>query len=508
MLKDPLYKLVFKLTLLTAAIIVACRFFHVYAFASFAVIGAFYALRGNIGISLLTFVLLPFLSQLNPLIMPKFPHLSLASRLATLGIVGALMIGGAKRVGNEKLPLGYCFFYLVIALISSIQGYFPLISYLKIINFSAFILGIYVGTQNIDQCKDSLFFTRAGFLAISCVTVWGSLATLPFPSVAYFTSVRYTIVEEGIEAADEILSSGQGFDFFTGITAHSQYLGPLLACLGGWVACDMLFVEKRIRILHVLLLVPIPIMIAMTRSRAGIFAFCVLIALLLFYCIPRISIPEKQRHWVKALLLSFVMLVIAVAIAAEVQRGSISRLLRKTTDTSEDSRTLLEALTASRQGKIAECLHDFHTNPLWGTGFQVAADHRLLYLRGKLSLFSAPIEKGLLPMMVLGETGIIGMSAFLIFLFLFYHDATSKNYTATITLFTVLLGTNMAEATFFSPSGGGGIFWLFTVGGGFIIDMCLKTANAELPADTAKGTAPLNPFRRSRIPLGPLPQRK
>lgn len=499
MLKDPLYKLVFKLLLLIAGTIVACRFFQMYIFLAVAVIGLFYALRGFAGISLFVFAFLPFFTLVNPVILPKFPHFAMVSRLTTLSIVGALILGGTKRKGQEKLPLGYVFIYLVIALISSFQGYFPLISYFKIINFSAFILGIYVGTQNIDQRPEDIFFIRAGFLAIACVLIWGSLATLPFPSIAYFTSVRSVISSEGLDAAEDVLASAEGTGLFTGITVHSQFLGPALACLGGWIACDMLFVERRIRLLHALLLAPTPIMIAMTRSRIGILTFCMLIVFLMFFCLPRINIPSKHRHWINSLLISFVFVFIAVAIVAEVKRGSITRLARKTGDVSEDNRTLIQAITGSRQGIIADCLHDFHQNPLWGMGFQVTEDHRRRYQQGTISLFSASIEKGLLPLMVLGETGIIGSVAFLVFLFMFFHDASQKCYTATITLFLTLLVTNMAEATFFSPGGGGGFLWMVTVCGGFLIDMSLKTAKQNPSA--AIGVAPLNPYRRTRITL-------
>ena len=501
MLKDPLYKLVFKLSLLIVGTIVACRFLKIYVSVAVAVVGVFYALRGNVGISLFVFAFLPFFTLLNPLVLPKFPHCAMVSRLAMLSVVGALILGGTRRKGQEKLPLGYVFIYLVIALISSFQGYFPLISYFKIINFSAFILGIYVGTQNIDQNPEDVFTVRAGFLAIACLLVWGSLATLPFPTVAYFTSVRSAILADGLDAAEEALASAEGAGLFTGITAHSQFLGPALACLGGWIACDMLFVEKRIRLLHALLLAPIPFMIAMTRSRIGILTFCMLIVFLATYCMPRINILRKYRHWINSLLLSFVVVFISIAVVAEVQRGSISRLVRKTKDVSEDDRTLMQALTGSRQGKIAECLNDFRTNPLWGMGFQVIEDHRKNYQQGKITLFSASIEKGILPIMVLGETGIIGSVAFVLFLFMFFHDASLKGYTATITLFLALLVTNMAEATFFSPSGGGGFLWMVTVCGGFLIDMSLKTAK---PVESAAlGQAPLNPHRRTRIPIIP-----
>ena len=503
MLKDPLNNLVFKLTVLLVVVIAICRVSNGYGIIGVAVIGAFYALRGNAGASLLAYAILPFFTLLNPLVLPKAPFFPIVSRLTSLGIVIALILGGAKRKGSERLPLGYVFIYMVIALISSFQGYFPLISYFKILNFSAFMMGIYVGTKNIDQNKEDIFFVRAGFLAIAAILVWGSLATLPFPSIAYFTSVKGIIQSAGVEAAEEILAEAEGTGLFTGITTHSQFLGPCLALFGGWVACDMLFVERRLRLLHLIILIPIPLMIAMTRARVGILTFCMLILLIFIYCLPRVDLPARERHRVSVLLLTFVFVFVVVAIVAEVKRGSISRLIRKTNDISEDSRTLFEAFTNSRKGKIADCMQDFHSNPLWGMGFQVTKNHRTLYQLGRISLFSASLEKGILPLMVLGETGIIGAAAFLIFLFMFYHDATQKGYTATITLFSALVVSNMAEATFFSPGGGGGVFWLVTVCGGYLIDMSIKNAHTTQNPPAAIGQAPLNPYRRTRIPLKP-----
>jgi hypothetical protein len=507
MFDDPLYKRVFHITALVVAIMLLCRFTNGYAIIAVAIIGAFYALRGNAGVSLFFYILLPTIALITPLILPRPPMVAIVSRLTSLAIVAALILGGAKRKGSEQLPLGYIFPYLVIALISSFQGYFPLISYFKILNFTAFILGLFIGTRNINQNKKDIDFMRAAFLSIAIVVVWGSLATLPFPAIAYFTSARSTIMAEGLEAAEVFLAEREGTGLFSGITAQSQFLGPCLVCLGGWVACDMLFVERRLRLLHLLLLAPSPIMIAMTRSRIGILTFFLLIAMLTTYCLPRIQIQERDRKHIRTMLFSFIVILVLILIVAESRRGTISRLLRKTNDLAEDQRTLIEALTSSRQGKLHECIHDFRMNPLWGMGFQVIADHPRRYQQGDISLFSAPIEKGILPIMVLGETGILGTIAFLFFLLLFYKDAAIRGYTATLTLFSVLLGTNMAEATFFSPSGGGGIFWMFTVCGGFLIDMSLKTENAGPPPDTVKGTAPLNPYRRSRISLGPIPKR-
>ena len=75
--------------------------------------------------------------------------------------------------------------------------------------------------------------------------------------------------------------------------------------------------------------------------------------------------------------------------------------------------------------------------------------------------------------MVLGETGILGAICFLFFLLSFYYTCSQRRYFVTITMFTVFLVTNMGEATFFSPGGGGGISWMICVVGGFTIDTLL-----------------------------------
>ena len=147
-------------------------------------------------------------------------------------------------------------------------------------------------------------------------------------------------------------------------------------------------------------------------------------------------------------------------------------------------------ITGSRQGKIAECLSDFHQNILFGKGFQVDRTTKSRFESGQVSIFSASIEKGLLPLMVLGETGIFGAIAFVIFLAVFFITCHQRHYTATLTLFCVYLSTNLAEATFFAPAGGGGVQWILMVVGGFVIDM---NREAERLAETAVDTSQASP---------------
>ena len=137
-------------------------------------------------------------------------------------------------------------------------------------------------------------------------------------------------------------------------------------------------------------------------------------------------------------------------------------------------RSLSEAVTSSRQGLIDESMYDFRRNPMLGSGFQVAEYTAEQVARsGSGLVISAPIEKGVLPVMVLGETGVIGAVVFAIFLISFYTTSCSRRLYVTAALFTVLLATNMGEATFFSPGGGGGVLWTISIIGGYCIDMQL-----------------------------------
>jgi hypothetical protein len=83
--------------------------------------------------------------------------------------------------------------------------------------------------------------------------------------------------------------------------------------------------------------------------------------------------------------------------------------------------------------------------------------------------------------MVLGESGLVGASLFILFLVVFFSTCHQKRYTATATLFIVFLTTNLAEATFFSPAGGGGVYWSLMVVGGFTIDMAVIAGRLPAP---------------------------
>ena len=489
---------VFHQVLLIVGIVLLSRFTKNWTVAGLAVYGILSALKQRPGPTLIVYLLLAFLPMVSPILMPRFQHFSIIARLSTLAMTCALILTSDNRDGHQRIPLGTLYPFLLMASLSSMEGYCPIISYLKIVNFFIFITGIYFGTKNIHRCPEAISEIRCTFFAIIVFLVYGSIATLPFPSVAYFTSLRSIIIEYGFDYADEYYAGATGMNrLLTGVTVHSQFLGPTVACCFAWLLCDMLIVEHRFTTLHLFLLIPIPLIAYMTRSRLAFLVLASSMAFIMFYCIPNAVVLSKVRSRFSSVMLVLTFILILFGVCAEVHNGLMSRWLRKTNDVASDDRTLSAAVTGSRQGKITECLEDFHQNTLFGKGFQVDRTTKGRFEAGQVTIFSASIEKGLLPLMVLGETGILGTLGFVIFLLVFYVTCHECHYTATLTLFSVFLTTNLAEATFFSPAGSGGVLWILMVVGGFVIDM---NREAERLTETAVGTS----MQTSPPPLQPM----
>lgn len=504
MFKDSIYYQVGCKILLICGVVFASRITSNWAITAVAAYGIFCALNRKTAPTVIVFLLLAFLPMVNPALMPRYAHFSMIARLSSLAMTAALIITGDGRQGRNQIPLGILYFYLIVAVISSIEGYCPVISYLKVLNFFVFITGIYVGTKNLDRCPNDIRQIRYTFLALAFIIEYGSLITLFWPSVAYFTSLRSVIAELGLEVAEEVFQENEGMTaLFTGVTVHSQFLGPMLACCLGWILCDMSASLRSVTPLHVALLIPIPVLAYMTRSRLALVVIVAAVFVVMFYTIPQSYLSPKIRSRFSSIMFTGVMLFCVYGIVMEVSNGAISRWLRKTNDVASDARNTVEAFTSSRQGLIELNVEDFRKNAIWGSGFQVDSTTKEKFENGQVNVFSASIEKGLLPLMILGETGIVGAIVFFLFLVSFYVTCHSRHLIATSSLFTVYLATNMAEATFFAPSGGGGVEWIVLVVGGFVIDMnSLVDKKSDDAKDVMSSTS--QPICIS-VPLDPVP---
>lgn len=489
MITNPFYKQVAKSLVLLLVSIALTRFSQGFWLGVMTLCGIMWALHGKAGKALSMYFMIICMVELNPFIMPMAKFFSILVRFGPLLIGLALMLKGVSLKGQSRVPLGLLTVFLIFAAFSSIHGWAPMVSYLKIFNFLVFLLGFWFGVHTLSFDRDGVSYLRATFFAYSIFLILGSALILPFPGISTLSGFELAMREGNIEAANLAMMTAEGTAaLFCGVTRQSQAFATLGGTMLAWLMADMLFIEQRFAKFHLLLLSVGVILTYLSRSRVGLFAIMVGTLVVAMYLPNKIGLQPSIMRRLKAGVSLILSITVIVGIASEIMNDSISGWLRKVNDVEEDNRSLSEAVTASRQGLIDESMRDFRRNPMFGSGFQVAeytADQ--VARSGSGLILSAPIEKGVLPVMVLGETGVMGSILFVAFLFSFYNASSRRRLYVTAAMFTVLLATNMGEATFFSPGGGGGVIWTICIIGGYCIDMSLAKDRRPLGHLSVRG---------------------
>lgn len=470
------FGLFLKILMLFVVSIVGSRLTGGYFMAGVVFLILWAAMTRKNGWALLGYVFLPVSFFLNPSVIGAGGWAPLIARVGIMALPFAFAIQGLRIRSCMKVPVGAITGYMICAFISSSFGWFPMISYFKMINFILFIVGLKVGVQNLNGQGEEICLVRHGFLAIAFFIIVGSLLSYPFPDIGYSMEIAnarlWGAVGTDVEIGKNLVERG-GRILFSGLLNHSQVLAPMTTMLAMWVILDLLFVMRGWSWIHGIILVFSPALLFMTRSRTGLFSLLIGLSFIVGYAMPRYHLPIMVKRRVKGLLLSAGLFLFVAAIIGEINSGMISRWVLKT-DEIESVNVTMDEVVASRMGLVESNMRDFKLNPYIGKGFQTIENHKYAYQQGKISILSAPIEKGVLPTMILGECGVVGAIMFFVFLFIFYGFFSKRGYFVTIVLFTTFLATNMGEASFFSPGGPGGLYWLIAIAGGMCIDQTAR----------------------------------
>lgn len=436
--------------------------------------GAQFAAKKKAGWAVACGLMIPFLTNLtNQLVSHSggFGMLNKVCIFAMLLILMPLATGGERW--KKTMPFMMLYVYLAIAAVSSAHGWCPVVSYLKIVLFGSFLLCCSVMASAMQRSDLDLIQVRAIFLVVAVVFICGSAVTLFLPGIGYSMYQNLSVTGDLKDV---------GMLLFSGVAFHSQALAPIVACVNAWVLCDMLFVQRRLTRLHMVMLGLALVLLYKTHSRTGFVAYSISSAIILLVAMPKAKIPFWLKRRMTSLSYGLAALLLVVGLIVEVRDHKVTAWLRKVDEAAveTDERGLMEAVTASRKGSNEMNLRDFNQNRILGMGFQTMEWHAAAYRAGQLSIWSAPIEKGVMPLMILGETGIVGAVVFVLFLFHFYGTCFAKRYTALMSTFTAVLASNIGEATFFSTTATGGIILMTSLVGGFCIDL-IAERRMEVP---------------------------
>lgn len=476
-MSSKLEKDVLNFLILLMITIAGCKLTNGWLAWLMAGIGCLACMSGKLKVAITCFTFLPMLIFFAPPLVSG-SQLGPAVRIGQIAILFSMLISPSVRNRKDYIPLGWLFAYSGVALISSMDGWMPLISYLKILNFALFVSGVQLLARMMQDSEESLYQLRVVLLGLSVFIIIGSVFAYFVPSVGYSMEISKA-AQWGVYTTGEEVAAREGTKMFNGVLNHSQALANNVPLWFAWTLCDMLLIERRMSRMHMAIVIFAPILMYMSRSRTALVVFAVSMTMISFYCVPMSQIPLVAKRRIKGIVSLIGVAVVVAAIVGQVRNDMLSKWIRKCDDMSSDNKSLGEAFTSSRMGLVEYNLHDFKLNPILGKGFQVMDWHAAAYQSGQISVLSAPIEKGVLPLMVLGETGVVGAIVFVLFLISFYTTCVKKKYRVLLCLFTAVMASNMSEASFFSP-GGATAQWTAAIIGGFDLDLIMKRSNERL----------------------------
>lgn len=423
------------------------------------------------------------LTMTNANIAPKDQIFSFANRglYALVGGVMVLQMVGQRASIYFAPMLGILGYIAYMALVSAF-GWVPIISYLKLTLFIIVFFALYsVGNACAARYTVSPEKLRSVFLSFAVFLILGSVALIPFPAISTLNAYRF-FLEHGHAPEGSL---------FTGMTIHSQALGPIVSIFSTFLLADMLFSLKRADKLYLLLLLCCPILLYKTGSRTamGTYVAGTLFVAFLFMQARGVGTQWKNKA-LSALTLLGMIGGIAFMATPQLRQSAVNFIYKvRVGDVAEEHQTF-DTMISSRQGLIDTAIESFKESPFIGNGFQVTKQLKNQERSSWKHYLTAPIEKGVWVTAVLEEGGIFGMILFVIFLLTTFGKLLARHAVVGASIFFVMVISNLGEFTFFSMSGMGGIFWAMTFMG-LAVD-----AHRQRQSWAAPPPAPIQPITR------------
>jgi len=406
--------------------------------------------QNKTGKLLLYLVLMMIATIGNGNLMPKGVVFGVSQKALMITIAGMLTI---QLAGHKHSPLLTPFLgiipYVILMALSSLQGWNPIISYLKLLLFVSCYFAFYsVANKAIVDRRIGVSEVRSVGLCMSIVLIFGSVVLIPFPAISQINMLQY----------EQMLLQGQHVtSLFCGMTFHSQALGPIVSTIFVFILCDVLFSLRKANVFYLALLLCCPFLIYKTSSRTAMGTLLAGAFFVLYHFIKTRHIGSRWKGKVVSFALLMAIIGACALLFSSSGRTGLARYVLKKDDVETLEGHTTEDVISSRQGLMDEAMINFKKKPMIGNGFQVSEE--FIGVNDFRSMLSAPIEKGVWVTAVLEEGGVFGLLLFAGFgIFAIFKLSRMHAYTAASILFTIFV-LNLGEFTAFSMSGTGGFYW-------------------------------------------------
>lgn len=334
-----------------------------------------------------------------------------------------------------------------------------------------------------------------GTLLLGCLIVLHSLFVSPMRDVSVLKAISWTIAAAtilsawtGVSPSERerltrhifgglafllvvslpLLGSGLGYlrndSGFQGVLAHPQAFGPTMALLGTWCGAQLLSSKTPSWGAAILFGATLVLVVLSEARTAGV-------SMLLGLSLASLLVPLLARRSIRSLLpglrsprfhMILALSFFGVLVAGSVLSGRIGQYLYK----KSESTSVAGAYDASRGSLIAQMYSNISEQPWSGIGFGIASypEDMIVERDPMLGLpTGAAIEKGVLPVAVLEEIGVLGLIAVIGWLWMLVVRAARGGGITALGVFFVVLLMNMGESVLFSP-GGMGLLSLILIG--------------------------------------------
>jgi hypothetical protein len=246
--------------------------------------------------------------------------------------------------------------------------------------------------------------------------------------------------------------NGMGFQ---GVMVHPQNFGPSVAVLAVLLIAGGV-TNRRITLWSVVLLAACVVSVYVSKARIGAVALAGGLVLgvgseLLRRLVVRIRLGDGMRYG--RVLVATAGLGLTLMVGGPWIIPRISDFI----DKGSRSESFVEAALRSRGHKLEQMLETIREHPTVGVGFGVNPSTDYFGI-ARDPVFGLPVmatvEKGVMPVAVIEETGIIGAIFTYPWLLVLLIRASARGVVAGSVCWSVLI-TNVAEACLFSPGGQG-----------------------------------------------------
>ncbi len=395
---------------------------------------AIYALMGRSAVVQALFTSW-FITMLSPAIAPE----SSADAIGRYAVIAAAVLSillrlnllrgklVIKRHTAATLVLG-----VFLVLHASIFSSLPEVSILKSVSFIIVfvaLLSAWSGLNYMERRNTEIF-------------VFGGMVLIVLFSVPFLMNdIGY-------------LRNGTGFQ---GVLNHPQAFGPLAAILGAWLGGRFLRL-KEFPLWQTFLLVICLVFVVESEARTAAGAFVLGLGLpflyILFFGSAKLG-TALPGVFTKRFVCAVWVVGIGLIAFGIVVFTQIDNFILKSGRS--EGRNLTEAFWSSRGGLVEAMLDNIKTKPISGIGFGLSSDPDTMVVKRDPYLnlpISASVEKGVTPLAVVEELGVIGGICFAYYFTTLVRRSARSGFIALVVI-SAALATNLGESTLFSPNGFG-----------------------------------------------------